>query len=113
MVLAANDGVTILQIALAAGALSGVGGTIIALLKWKPDVNSAAVVQAQGTMEMMKSLADDLRDDRDYWHERCDAAEMRVQDLEGQLKETTARLEEELMQCRAMIRGMTTEEHAD
>lgn len=113
MVLAGNDGVTILQIALAAGALSGVGGTIIALLKWKPDVNSAAVVQAQGTMEMMKSLADELREERDYWHKRSDTADLRISDLERQLKETTARLEEELVQCRAMIRGMTTEEHSD
>lgn len=111
--LVGSDSVTILQIALAAGALSGVGGTIVAVLKWKPDVNSAAVVQAQGTMEMMRSLADELREDRDYWHERCDEAERRVHELEEHLKETKDRLEEELMQCRAMIRGLSTEEHSD
>lgn len=52
----------LVQVLLALVGGGGALGAVAALYKLRPDVNSAAVVQAQGTMEMMATLNTELKD---------------------------------------------------
>jgi hypothetical protein len=66
----------ILQVVLGGAGVTGVIGAIVALYKLRPDVNSAAVVQAQGAMEIMAHLNDELKSElerRDLDAETCRA----------------------------------------
>jgi threonine dehydratase len=84
-------------------AMLGSGGliaAIVALLKLRPDINSAAVIQAQGAMEVMQHLVEDIERNRNYWQKRADECASRCKDLE-----------DELHQARQMIRRLSTEDH--
>lgn len=52
----------LVQVLLAVVGGGGILGAVAALYKLRPDVNSAAVIQAQGTMEMMATLNTELKD---------------------------------------------------
>lgn len=80
-------------------ALLGSGGLIaavVALLKLRPDINSAAVIQAQGAMEIMQQLNDDMEKNRDYWRDRYEDCNKHCKDLEN-----------EMHQARVMIRRLS------
>lgn len=77
---------------------TGLIGAIVALLKLRPDVNSAAVSQAQGAMEVMQQLNQDMEKNRDYWRERYEQCNQRC-----------VALEEELHQARVMIRRLASD----
>lgn len=74
MIAAVQSG-QIVQIVLAVCGASGIVGAIVALLKLKPDANSAAVTQAQGAMETMEKLNAQLEAERDEWRQRAMACE--------------------------------------
>lgn len=73
--------------------VSGLIGAGVALFKLRPDVNSAAVSQAQGAMETMRQLNDELvdslkraNDARDFYRKQAEVAEERVAELEAKLQ---------------------------
>jgi hypothetical protein len=74
----------------------GVVGGIVALLKLRGDANSAAVEQAQGAMEVMQILNQTMEIELSHKNEALERA-----------REENARLEEELVQCRAMVRHLS------
>jgi chromosome segregation ATPase len=72
----------------------GIGTAIMALLRLRPDANTAAVTQAQGAMDAMNSLIRELRLERDEWRDRALQAEesanearCKVTELEGRIRE--------------------------
>lgn len=71
LVAEANNTVILLQILLGGGLVAGVGGAIVALYKLRPDINSAAVVQAQGAMDVMREVNEELGKRADYWEHRA------------------------------------------
>lgn len=87
----ATQGLLPLLIAVVGG--GGIVAGVVALLKLKPETTSMAVEQAQGAMETMQSLNEDLSKDRDYYRE---LAKERLTSLQA--------CEEELRQARAMVR---------
>lgn len=68
---------TLLQFLLGGGFLTGVVSALIAIFKLRPDVNSAAVVQAEGAMSVMKEAIGRIQQERDYWQKRCEDCEQR------------------------------------
>lgn len=96
---AASPLVTIF-IALVGG--GGLAGGIVSLLKLRPEASSAAVSQAQGAMEMMQKLNDELS--QALAGTRAELMTMRA----------TCREQEELiMQMRQIVRGMAMMEEKD
>jgi len=82
-------------------ALLGSGGLIaavVALLKLRPDINSAAVIQAQGAMEIMQQLNEDMEKNRNYWRDRYDECQKHCRDLE-----------QEVHQARVMLRRLSAD----
>lgn len=55
-----SSGLQPASIAIVLAASAGVIGAVIALLKLKPEANQSAVMQAQGAMETMVALQDEL-----------------------------------------------------
>jgi hypothetical protein len=72
---------TLIQLVLGAFGMSGVVGAVVALLKLRPEVNSAAVTQSQGAVTTMQMLMDEQRADRDSWRARALAAEAELDQL--------------------------------
>lgn len=84
MTLAAEaSGLTITLIALIGS--GGIAGAIVAILKLGSDKNSAAVSQAQGAMETMQGLNEDLVIDRNYWRDQAKERRERIYQLEDEL----------------------------
>ena len=110
-IVASTDNSNLLvQLLLGGFGVSGVVGAVVAIYKLRPDVNSQAVVQAQGAMESMPSLNEDLTKDRSYWRDRAIAAERecakRTRALEEERDRLTKVLEEERKHFREMLAGM-------
>jgi 3-polyprenyl-4-hydroxybenzoate decarboxylase len=70
-VIGAVESAQVVQVVLAVCGASGIVGAIVAMLKLKPDANSAAVTQAQGAMETMEKLNAQLEAERDEWRQRA------------------------------------------
>jgi hypothetical protein len=89
---ASTSGTSVIQILLAA--LAGGGGisAAVALLKLKPENNTAAVTQSKGAMETMAILNEQLESERNEWRERALAAENKLQKLQAELSQLKARL---------------------
>lgn len=75
LVAAGTIGVTPLLIALVGG--GGITSAVVTWVKVRPDINSASVTQAQGAMEVMQELQNELRksldEERaqsDHWHQK-------------------------------------------
>lgn len=93
---------TLVQLALGGFGLTGLIGAVVAVYKLRPDINSAAVVQAQGTMDMMKQLVDELREELDRAHKEIELFQARVVEQEGLIK-----------QLRDVVRGAALMESDD
>lgn len=77
-----NSGV-IVQLILGGFGISGIIGAGVALFRLRPDVNSAAVIDAQNTLKGMRELNDELKEDRDQWKARALEAEDRLRALQA------------------------------
>lgn len=77
------------SIAIILAASAGLVGAIIALLKLKPEANQSAVLQAQGAMETMVALQDELekalereRAEKERYRAECARLERELDELE-------------------------------
>ena len=110
-----GNGVSVTQILL--GTLTGGGllGAIVALLKLRPDNNTAAVTQSQSAMETMATLNKQLEAERNEWRTRaleCESAARVAQEMlvrakneitsESDLREEIDRLNDEVAR---LLRG--------
>jgi threonine dehydratase len=85
--LAADAGGTnIVQLILVVLGSGGLISGIIAIYKLRPDVNSAAVIQAQGTMQMMKSLVDEMRTELDSCKKDLSVKDAQLKENEALIK---------------------------
>lgn len=76
-----GSGITTVQVVLAALGSGGLIGAVVALLKLRPDANTAAVTQSQGAMETMAILNKQLEDERNEWRARALGAEHELAEL--------------------------------
>lgn len=91
----AADSATVTPLLIALIGSSGFIGAVVALVKLRPEMSTSAVAQAQGALEMMQQLVEDLEKDRDYWQKRYIDSHKRCTELEDQA-----------VQYRSMIRGL-------
>jgi hypothetical protein len=77
----------IVEILVAGG---GLVGAFVALLKLRPDANTAAVTQSQSAMETMARLNADLENERDGWRRRALDAEEGQRVLRAELEHCQA-----------------------
>jgi len=75
------------SIAIIFAASGGVVGAIVTLLKLKPEANQSAVLQAQGAMETMVALQDELEKALDRERGRSNHYRLECERLERELDE--------------------------
>ena len=85
----------VINLLLGGAGLTGLAGAVVALYKLRPDVNSAAVIQAQGTMEMMEKLNSNLAEELD-----------RLEVDRQRLKAVCTEQEQLIQSMREIIRGV-------
>lgn len=83
--LAASTGLSFTQIILTTFAGGGLLGAIVALLKLRPDANTAAVTQSQSAMETMATLNKQLEVERNDWRLRALTCETAAKDAQEKL----------------------------
>lgn len=84
-----SSGFSVTQILLSTLAGGGLLGAIVALLKLRPDANTAAVTQSQSAMETMAMLVKQLEAERNDLRARAMAAEAQVDSLREQMESET------------------------
>ena len=79
-----SGGFSVTQILLTTLAGGGLLGAVVALLKLRPDANTAAVTQSQSAMETMATLNKQLEVERNEWRDRalkCELAARTAQEM--------------------------------
>lgn len=99
-IVAATDTASLLvQLALGGFGVAGLVGAGVALFKLRPDVNSAAVVQAQGAMEAMRSVNEALSQENAHLRKRADDCDTEL----AALKRERGDLVREVLNLRAAL----------
>ena len=78
---------SVTQILLSTLAGGGLLGAVVALLKLRPDANTAAVTQSVSAMEAMATLTKQLEVDRNEWRDRALKCELAARAAQEKLSD--------------------------
>ncbi len=81
-----SGGFSVTQILLSTLAGGGLLGAVVALLKLRPDANTAAVTQSQSAMETMATLTKQLEVERNEWRDRALKCELAARNAQEKLE---------------------------
>lgn len=81
------DAEVMVQLALGVIGTGGVIGGIVALVKLRPDITTAAVNQSQVALSMMETINRELEEAKQGWQDRALRAEGHVRLLQKQVRD--------------------------